>query len=185
MTFTLPEPTWKENDFLTAYKMMATKQGLSLNPDDPEHFYDYRALFKETGSLTPDATGHFPSKFKKEGHPNIIVDDINTKTGEFVLPKPGEGFILPEPGKEIPMTEMTLPQPGTKKRLGGDIQGFVAPGVEAPPEDPYPSQVENIAARTYSNIVEKNLVNAANMVNSFIGREPYFHAPVTEKVRQK
>jgi len=77
--------TWTlEDNFLKAYSIMATKWGLSSDPDDPKHFYDYRALYEETGKLEPDATGHFPSKFKLEGHPNMIVDNINTKTGKSV-----------------------------------------------------------------------------------------------------
>ena len=62
-----------EAEFQTTYKKMATKQGLSLDPDDPKHFYDYRGLYKETGKLEPDATGHFPSKFKLEGHPRMEI----------------------------------------------------------------------------------------------------------------
>ena len=69
--------------FQKAYKEMATKQGLSLDPDDPLHYYDYRALYKETGRLEPDKSGHFPSKYKLEGHPNMYVN------GEKEKEKPG------------------------------------------------------------------------------------------------
>lgn len=78
----------EEEEFQKAYKEMAIKQGLSLDPDDPKHFYDYRALYKETGKLEPDESGHFPSKYKKEGHPRMIVDGIDTKMGKSI---PGGG----------------------------------------------------------------------------------------------
>ncbi len=74
---------WEEN-FRKAYQEMAARKGLSPDPDDPAHHYDYRALFKESGSLEPDETGHFPSKYKTEGHPNLIVDGVDTKTGKPV-----------------------------------------------------------------------------------------------------
>ena len=76
------EKEFNELEFQKTYKEMAIKQGLSLDPDDPKHFYDYRALYKETGKLEPDKTGHFPSKYKLEGHPNMVIGGINTKTGK-------------------------------------------------------------------------------------------------------
>jgi len=80
-------PITEEEDFQKAYRDMAAKMGLSLDPDDPKHFYNYRALYKDTGSLTPDLSGHFPSKYKKEGHPRTIVNGVNTITGEPVKEK--------------------------------------------------------------------------------------------------
>jgi len=53
--------------FTEWYKGHAQKWGLSPDPDDPEHFYDYRGAFK--AGVEPDESGHWPSKFKKEGHP--------------------------------------------------------------------------------------------------------------------
>lgn len=75
-----------EVKFQTAYKKMATKMGLFLDPDDPKHFYDYRALYKETGKLESDETGHFPSKYKLEGHPRMEI----RKEPEFKLEKAPE-----------------------------------------------------------------------------------------------
>jgi len=65
--------------FQKAYKDTATKMGLNLDPDNPLHYYDYRALWKETGKLKPDETGHFPSKYKLEGHPRMYVEGVKTK----------------------------------------------------------------------------------------------------------
>lgn len=76
----------EEEAFQKEYTKVSEELGLNPNPDDPLHFYDYRGLFKRTGSLPFDKnTGHFTSKFKLEEHPNLIVDGINTKTGQRVL----------------------------------------------------------------------------------------------------
>jgi hypothetical protein len=69
-----------EAEFRAWYKPIAKQMGLDTNPDNPLHYYDYRAAYK--AGATPDETGHWPSEFKKEGHPRMIVDGINTKTGE-------------------------------------------------------------------------------------------------------
>lgn len=50
------------------------------NMDDPRQFYDYDAAFRNSAFV--DKSGHFPSQFKKAGHPNLFVDGVNTKTGE-------------------------------------------------------------------------------------------------------
>jgi hypothetical protein len=70
------------------------------NPDDPRHYYDYRAAYRAgaeperyvasatgSGQMMPDramerAPLHWTSEFKREGHPNEIVNGINTRTGE-------------------------------------------------------------------------------------------------------
>jgi hypothetical protein len=51
-----------------------------MNPDDPRHFYDWRAAY--SAGATPDESGHWPSEFKREGHPRLIIDGIDTRTGE-------------------------------------------------------------------------------------------------------
>lgn len=67
------------------YEDRAKKLGLNPNPDDPRHFYDYRAAYD--AGAEPDSTGHWPSEFKREGHPNMIVNGVNTKTGKKVPPR--------------------------------------------------------------------------------------------------
>ncbi len=79
----MPDPeVIQESAFNLWYGRHAKKWGLDPNPDAPEHFYDYRAAF-ESGA-EPNKEGHWPSKFKKKGHPRMIVNDINTQTGEKV-----------------------------------------------------------------------------------------------------
>lgn len=63
------------------YSDVSKKTGLNANPDDPQHYYDYRSAFRD-GVRGPGPDGHWPSKYKLEGHPRMIVDGVNTKTGE-------------------------------------------------------------------------------------------------------
>ena len=63
------------------YKVTAQQTKLNPNPDDPNHFYDYRGAYK-SGIRSPNIEGHWPSQFKLRGHPRMIIDGINTKTGE-------------------------------------------------------------------------------------------------------
>ena len=69
-----------EAEFQKWYAGHAAKLGLAPNPDDPQHFYDYRAAFK--AGATPDVSGHWPSQFKQEGHPRMVIGGVNTKTGK-------------------------------------------------------------------------------------------------------
>lgn len=83
---------FNEIEFQRTYKEMATKMGLSLDPDDPKHFYDYRALYRETGKLEPDEAEHFPSKYKLEGHPRKILttEELFGEKQEFLKKAPEE-----------------------------------------------------------------------------------------------
>lgn len=76
----------EEKDFEKWYSEIASKTGLNPNPDDPRHYYDYRAAFK-AGAM-PDESGHWPSKFKTSDHPNRFVNGVDTITGETVQPVP-------------------------------------------------------------------------------------------------
>lgn len=70
----------QELEFQRWYKNMAAILGINPNPDDPRHFYDYRAAF-QSGVRGPDATGHWPSEFKLEGHPRTVIGGVDTRTG--------------------------------------------------------------------------------------------------------
>lgn len=69
-----------ELSFRRWYGKHAKRLGLNPNPDDTNHYYDYRGAFKS--GAEPDESGHWPSKFKIEGHPRMVVDGVNTKTGD-------------------------------------------------------------------------------------------------------
>ena len=71
-----------EEKFQRWYQNHARRHKLNPNPDDPRHHYDYRAAYKAGAS--PDNSGHWPSKFKTDSHPNLVVDGVNTKTGQKI-----------------------------------------------------------------------------------------------------
>lgn len=74
----------KKPPFSVWYAAIADRFNLDPNPDSPLHQYDYRAAYN--AGVEPGEDGHWPSKFKKVGHPTLIkeVDGelINTKTGK-------------------------------------------------------------------------------------------------------
>lgn len=71
-----------EMDFQRWYTDMAQQYDLNPNPDDPTQFYDYRRAMMAGAS--PDEGGHWPSAFKREGHPNMVVGGFNVQTGQRV-----------------------------------------------------------------------------------------------------
>src|SRR3990167_7622573 len=71
-----------EPAFRRWYADMADQHDLNPDPDSTEQFYDYRAAFR--ADATPDASGHWPSDFKREGHPNLVVGGFHVQTGERV-----------------------------------------------------------------------------------------------------
>jgi hypothetical protein len=83
------DPVVKKHDegqFRTWYAGHAKRLGLSPDPDEKEHHYDWRAAYR--AGATPDSSGHWPSEFKQEGHPNLIIDGVDTRTGERAGAKP-------------------------------------------------------------------------------------------------
>lgn len=92
-----------DTPFYDWYRSYATKLGLNKNPDDPQHFYDWRAAY--AAGAKPDASGHWPSKYKLEGHPRMVLDGVNTKTG-----KPATGVFTPKP-EYLSDEAMGIPKP--------------------------------------------------------------------------
>jgi hypothetical protein len=99
--------------FRTWYAKHAQAQGLHPDPDDPTHQYDYRAAYR--AGAAPDATGHWPSTFKLAGHPNLIVDGKDTRTGQPVPPPVARNTDVP----------VTTP-------LAGERPIQVTPGLDQP-----------------------------------------------------
>lgn len=95
-----------DSDFRAFYAAAAKRAGLSADPDDREHFYDYRAAFK--AGAGPDSTGHFPSRFKRLGHPNLVVEGRDTRSGKKA------GRLL-----KIRNTLERRHVMGSRKRIGG------------------------------------------------------------------
>lgn len=81
----------EEKKFQEWYAKWAQKLNLDPDPDNPLHYYDYRGAFKAGAAPTEESGWHWPSEFKREGHPNLIVDGRDTRTGESVSfpPRPG------------------------------------------------------------------------------------------------
>lgn len=74
-----------EHVFQKWYKAWAGRTGLDLNPDAPEHHYDYRAAWRAgvQPEIDPhDNLFHWPSPFKHDDHPNRFINGVDTKTGE-------------------------------------------------------------------------------------------------------
>jgi hypothetical protein len=73
----------REASFRQWYTHYARTLGLNPDPDNPLHFYDYRAAWK--AGAKPERSGdglmHWPSEYKRLGHPNLIVNGMDTRTG--------------------------------------------------------------------------------------------------------
>lgn len=65
-------------DFKTWYATVAAANNLDPDPFNPLHFYDYQRAYM---SGVPAAKGHLPSQYKKLGHPRLIINGIDTRTG--------------------------------------------------------------------------------------------------------
>lgn len=87
---------FNERDFQDWMKIWSTITRTSPNADDPRNFYDYRGAYR--AGLVPawfyegrqsgipyqqpdEMRLHWASQFKQEGHPNQIINGIDTKTG--------------------------------------------------------------------------------------------------------
>ena len=57
--------------FDTWYAEISKKNRINPNPDDFRHFYDYRKAHK--AGVTLDESGHLPSKYKDDLHPNRFI----------------------------------------------------------------------------------------------------------------
>lgn len=73
----------EERAFREWYQARARQTGTSPDPDDPLHYYDYRAAYRGGAEplFVPEVGMYeWPSKFKRLGHPNLIVDGNDTRT---------------------------------------------------------------------------------------------------------
>ena len=64
-------PDEGETEFLDWYSRLAEKSDINPDPDDPRHYYDYRAAYEEGADL--DERRHLPSRFKHDLHPNRFI----------------------------------------------------------------------------------------------------------------
>jgi FMN phosphatase YigB (HAD superfamily) len=81
----MPPPGDAEAEFRKWYADRASRTGISSDPDEPEHFYDYRAAHRDGAEpeiSSEDGQYHWPSKYKADNHPNryVMIDDTLTDT---------------------------------------------------------------------------------------------------------
>lgn len=69
-------------EFKSWYRQVASRRGWDPDPDDPRHYYDFRAAWRD-GYEAPEGE-HWDSRYKKPGHPNEVVGGVNTRTGRPV-----------------------------------------------------------------------------------------------------
>ena len=65
------EETEDDPGFSEWYSNLAERSDISQDPDDPRHYYDYRAAYKAGAGL--DEKKHLPSEFKHDLHPNRFI----------------------------------------------------------------------------------------------------------------
>lgn len=75
-----------EKRFQQWYANHSASTGLSANPDEPEHKYDWRAAFASGAKpeAADDGNYHWPSSFKRLDHPNRFVNGWDTIFNESV-----------------------------------------------------------------------------------------------------
>ena len=92
----ISKPLAPEEDveFLDWYSGIAERSNLSPNPDDPRHYYDYRAAYEE--GVDVDERGHLPSAFKHDLHPNrfIVGKDLEIYDTKYERPAELEDMII-------------------------------------------------------------------------------------------
>ncbi len=107
------DPEIEEAKFRAWYGRKATELGLDPNPDDPRHFYDYRAAWRagaDAKVIPEDGLPHWPSEFKRPGHPNLVVDGLDTRTGEPLRPETADSITAARAAVEPPSTGGGLPE---------------------------------------------------------------------------
>ena len=111
----------KERQFQRWYADIARQMELSPDPNDPEHYYNYRAAYQAGAAPAIDPGSgelHLPSEFKLPGHPNQYVGGVDTITG---LPAPDN---MPE--KLLPSQRQAVDQLKEAQRARGIMAGEAA-----------------------------------------------------------
>jgi len=65
------EPSEDDPEFQDWYSDVSKRSGISPDPDDPRHYYDYRSAYRAGAEL--DESKHLPSKFKHDLHPDRFI----------------------------------------------------------------------------------------------------------------
>jgi len=157
----------EEQKFKSWYKGWSDKLKLDPNPDDPRHFYDYRAAYKSGAEPTPESGWHWPSQFKRDNHPNRIVDGVDTKTGEKVnayTPLPPHQ--VRKPGE---FTDQSTLSPSTNQPMKtvGDLAEAVKP-VPALAAAGFVEAVSGAAELVHQPELAKRLRKDAEVVQKYV-----------------
>ena len=89
------KPDEGESEFSEWYSNLAKRADISPDPDDPRHYYDYRAAYEAGADL--DERRHLPSEFKHDLHPDrYIIDkkDLSIYDTKYERPAKFEDLII-------------------------------------------------------------------------------------------
>lgn len=126
-----------EASFRKWYAELSGRMGLNPDPDDPNHYYDYRALNRavESGQVEDPATGgHMPSTFKVVGHPREILPDRQGRLFDTVTSNYLTGGAVPQ--QELTASERTASIP---ERVIDMFGGSVSDLLGRPVAPPFPN----------------------------------------------
>lgn len=146
--------------------------------EEDDTFYDYDSARK--AGAKPDASGHWPSEFKKPGHPNEVVGGFNTRTGERV---PGtkrakrpelieKGWspasaaklsVLPDKTSDLPPTSHIGPTDPLTEQVKTTIYGKPEEGPKIGPRN------SPISLETEQSLQEQPLAQLLSKVRDFLG----------------
>ena len=90
-----PSEDVEDTGFSDWYSDLSKRADISPDPDDPRHYYDYRAAYEAGVEL--DERRHLPSEFKHDLHPDrYIIDkkDLSIYDTKYEKPAKFEDLII-------------------------------------------------------------------------------------------
>lgn len=94
----------REEAFMKDWQAYANLNKLDMNPDNPEHYYDYRGFWNENKRSsvanpfiweTKSTAGHLPDKWKTPGHPTFSVESVYAKQAPGLAGTWENGIYIP------------------------------------------------------------------------------------------
>lgn len=116
----------EEKAFRDWYNTYARAHNLDLNPDAKEHYYDYRAYYKnrtkEQANEEWKLDNHLPDTYKLPGHPTFSIESIYStrKTPGGTWKKVGLGPVYDEQFVDSKYTKNLKKYQNVSFKLGGD-----------------------------------------------------------------
>lgn len=107
----------REKTFQSWYGRTAKQLGLDKDPDNYQHYYDYRGFYKEFGDVPMESGQHFTDTYKLPGHPTFSTQSKyasffnKDKQGYWATMEQGKGV-----DNFVKLSDSKLPM---KKQLGG------------------------------------------------------------------